>query len=110
MDETILTEAAQVDIGDARRLRFGFDARLGAPRTLRGELRGGGFTTDFPRDMPAAETKVLALGRTIASTATMTSVQFPTLALPFVRRALSRIHCKLELTGGIHDQIEGHRR
>ena len=100
MDETILTEAAQVDIGDARRLRFGFDARLGVPRTLRGELGENRFTAQFPRDMPAEEAKVLALGRTIASTATVTSVQFPTLALPFVRRALSRIHCKLELTGG----------
>lgn len=100
MDETILTRAAQVDIGDARRLRFGFDARLRAPRTLRGELRKDRFTAHFPRDMPAEETKVLALGRTIASTVAVTSVQFPALALPFVRRALSRIHCKLELTGG----------
>ncbi|TAX24988.1 hypothetical protein [Rhizobium leguminosarum] len=110
MDETILTQAAQVDIGDARRLRFGFDARLGVPRTLRGELGEGRFTALFPRDMPAEETKVLALGRIIASTATMTSVQFPAFALPFVRRALSRIHCKLELTGGDHGRIEGHRR
>lgn len=100
MDETILTAAAQVDVGDARRLRFGFDARLGVPRTLRGELGEGRFTAHFPRDIPAEETKVLALGRTIGSMATMTSVQFPTFALPFVRRALSRIHCKLELTGG----------
>ncbi|QDZ11825.1 hypothetical protein FPZ08_14395 [Devosia ginsengisoli] len=100
MDETIISKAANVDAGEARRLRFGFDDRLGTSRTLRGEVAEGRFRVHFPRDMPAEEAKVLALGRTTVQTAGVTTVEFPELALPFVRRALSRLNCKLELTGG----------